>query len=144
MSNTNIPSAPAVFSRLIISQKHFSSSTVCTEHHSLSARGMTVGLLIPGNTDNTSFNFFCGTFMRIYFLSSAACTESKRNNSSSSIPRFSEEIESVPMRTASDSTTVSTSFNRLLTNVLPELTISNRSEERRVGKECRSRWSPYH
>ena len=23
-------------------------------------------------------------------------------------------------------------------------TILNRSEERRVGKECRSRWSPYH
>ena len=23
-------------------------------------------------------------------------------------------------------------------------TIINRSEERRVGKECRSRWSPYH
>ena len=22
--------------------------------------------------------------------------------------------------------------------------IANRSEERRVGKECRSRWSPYH
>ena len=22
--------------------------------------------------------------------------------------------------------------------------ISHRSEERRVGKECRSRWSPYH
>ena len=22
--------------------------------------------------------------------------------------------------------------------------ISGRSEERRVGKECRSRWSPYH
>ena len=22
--------------------------------------------------------------------------------------------------------------------------ISQRSEERRVGKECRSRWSPYH
>ena len=22
--------------------------------------------------------------------------------------------------------------------------INNRSEERRVGKECRSRWSPYH
>ena len=32
---------------------------------------------------------------------------------------------------------------------LPDLTILNgneiwRSEERRVGKECRSRWSPYH
>ena len=25
----------------------------------------------------------------------------------------------------------------------PEL-MSKRSEERRVGKECRSRWSPYH
>ena len=38
-------------------------------------------------------------------------------------------------------------------NVQPELTSVirniaenefNRSEERRVGKECRSRWSPYH
>ena len=27
--------------------------------------------------------------------------------------------------------------------VLPEL-LPLRSEERRVGKECRSRWSPYH
>ena len=24
------------------------------------------------------------------------------------------------------------------------LPLGNRSEERRVGKECRSRWSPYH
>src|SRR5260370_31126826 len=24
------------------------------------------------------------------------------------------------------------------------LTVEKRSEERRVGKECRSRWSPYH
>ena len=24
------------------------------------------------------------------------------------------------------------------------LCTENRSEERRVGKECRSRWSPYH
>src|SRR5258708_14281816 len=24
------------------------------------------------------------------------------------------------------------------------MTITSRSEERRVGKECRSRWSPYH
>ena len=27
---------------------------------------------------------------------------------------------------------------------LARVTLSNRSEERRVGKECRSRWSPYH
>ena len=25
-----------------------------------------------------------------------------------------------------------------------EKVLSSRSEERRVGKECRSRWSPYH
>ena len=28
--------------------------------------------------------------------------------------------------------------------VLGEVKIADRSEERRVGKECRSRWSPYH
>src|SRR3712207_9051658 len=26
----------------------------------------------------------------------------------------------------------------------PDAILVNRSEERRVGKECRSRWSPYH
>ena len=29
-----------------------------------------------------------------------------------------------------------------MTDVLVD--VKNRSEERRVGKECRSRWSPYH
>ncbi len=27
---------------------------------------------------------------------------------------------------------------------IKEIIKKNRSEERRVGKECRSRWSPYH
>ena len=35
-----------------------------------------------------------------------------------------------------------------LTNALEEIMLAEelglRSEERRVGKECRSRWSPYH
>ena len=30
------------------------------------------------------------------------------------------------------------------TTLIKELTLAERSEERRVGKECRSRWSPYH
>src|SRR2546427_180361 len=30
------------------------------------------------------------------------------------------------------------------TSVRVELNVGGRSEERRVGKECRSRWSPYH
>src|SRR5256885_5139965 len=36
-------------------------------------------------------------------------------------------------------------FKRLVDRVEPELVSEHlRSEERRVGKECRSRWSPYH
>jgi len=27
---------------------------------------------------------------------------------------------------------------------MPRNVVTHRSEERRVGKECRSRWSPYH
>ena len=36
----------------------------------------------------------------------------------------------------------STQVNKLYQQTAPTFTI--RSEERRVGKECRSRWSPYH
>src|SRR3712207_7187883 len=32
----------------------------------------------------------------------------------------------------------------VLAQSYPGGTVSHRSEERRVGKECRSRWSPYH
>ena len=31
-----------------------------------------------------------------------------------------------------------------LRGILKQKKIGHRSEERRVGKECRSRWSPYH
>ena len=40
-----------------------------------------------------------------------------------------------------------TNQDGLGTSSFPEETfwpVHNRSEERRVGKECRSRWSPYH
>src|SRR6266702_8994369 len=33
---------------------------------------------------------------------------------------------------------------RRLEQVSPDSAFWSRSEERRVGKECRSRWSPYH
>src|SRR3989441_7312089 len=32
----------------------------------------------------------------------------------------------------------------LMMNARRDVPLGNRSEERRVGKECRSRWSPYH
>ena len=31
-----------------------------------------------------------------------------------------------------------------MVSIAGEAAVSGRSEERRVGKECRSRWSPYH
>ena len=35
-------------------------------------------------------------------------------------------------------------FGNWLIRKLTSLKFGQRSEERRVGKECRSRWSPYH
>ena len=35
-------------------------------------------------------------------------------------------------------------INKILDLFMPIAMIGSRSEERRVGKECRSRWSPYH
>ena len=37
-----------------------------------------------------------------------------------------------------------TADSSLVTDAVSESTSTERSEERRVGKECRSRWSPYH
>ena len=46
------------------------------------------------------------------------------------------------LRTAHDRAAVSTSYP--VTEMDLEVSDGGRSEERRVGKECRSRWSPYH
>ena len=35
-------------------------------------------------------------------------------------------------------------YIRISNREIKESDLENRSEERRVGKECRSRWSPYH
>src|SRR2546427_10208817 len=35
-------------------------------------------------------------------------------------------------------------FIQVMTNCSLDRNVKERSEERRVGKECRSRWSPYH
>ena len=38
----------------------------------------------------------------------------------------------------------SLSFSPMIVGIILGMLYANRSEERRVGKECRSRWSPYH
>ena len=40
--------------------------------------------------------------------------------------------------------TMSDPIADMLTRIRNANTAKHRSEERRVGKECRSRWSPYH
>ena len=39
---------------------------------------------------------------------------------------------------------IAIAFTALRTNLMRSLLTMLRSEERRLGKECRSRWSPYH
>ena len=124
MGNTKIPSAPNAFSFPMISQKRFSSSTVCTELHPSCANGITVGLFIPGSTSIISFKRSVGAFIKTYFLSSAAFTASIRNKSSFRISFFSSDIFLLPISNASLFITTSTSFKLLLTKVDPELTIS--------------------
>ena len=54
-------------------------------------------------------------------------------------PTDGEAAESVPEATVEEASTIGKGE---LVEDLPEEVA--RSEERRVGKECRSRWSPYH
>ena len=52
-------------------------------------------------------------------------------------------VIAVPLRVMeATNQTIDTTVNRYL--ALQHMREENRSEERRVGKECRSRWSPYH
>ena len=43
-----------------------------------------------------------------------------------------------------DSLEISVKDDMIILTKYEPVDIFNRSEERRVGKECRSRWSPYH
>src|SRR2546430_4553633 len=51
----------------------------------------------------------------------------------------------LPICPARDSTRAAALVSRTRAEIFPSRRIATpRSEERRVGKECRSRWSPYH
>src|SRR5256884_1594419 len=53
-----------------------------------------------------------------------------------------EELHSAPA--AADATRPKRNPQSTSATSIPSSAQNNRSEERRVGKECRSRWSPYH
>src|SRR5258706_8701168 len=58
--------------------------------------------------------------------------------------RFNARVESRRQRSDELRTHHVDLQTRPLSRSCCELLIGTRSEERRVGKECRSRWSPYH
>ena len=63
----------------------------------------------------------------------------KANMTTLSIYELRKTIGLWKSRKITDST-----ISKLLDLYLGVTAYMNRSEERRVGKECRSRWSPYH
>ena len=56
-----------------------------------------------------------------------------------------EDLAKFPVTDGKITSAVAISENSAIPlNLLPLPMVAPRSEERRVGKECRSRWSPYH
>ena len=63
------------------------------------------------------------------------------NGESGVSPRLAKRVTAASERLAYRHNLTASTLRR---NDGRTLTIGVRSEERRVGKECRSRWSPYH
>ena len=57
------------------------------------------------------------------------------------VPKQISDIGIVPVIAIDDAEKAVPLAKALVAGGLP---VAERSEERRVGKECRSRWSPYH
>ena len=58
--------------------------------------------------------------------------------------RFINSLPTEEKREEANQINRRTEFRVTGTDYVPKIKRRNRSEERRVGKECRSRWSPYH
>ena len=57
---------------------------------------------------------------------------------------FSNETSERYARALFELANENSEIDKIENNLNDFLSAYNRSEERRVGKECRSRWSPYH
>ena len=59
-------------------------------------------------------------------------------------PAINIEFTDIPLSEAISRIEKSSKYTFFYDAKQTDLTLRVRSEERRVGKECRSRWSPYH
>ena len=66
----------------------------------------------------------------------------KAKSAEEAIRIANEHIDECPL--CSDETYIDGSYEIVSEPYIVETDTQMRSEERRVGKECRSRWSPYH
>ena len=66
-----------------------------------------------------------------------ACLEDKGND-------IYRELNDVTIENIKDTTIEQFTHFQITPKITVKTGDFNRSEERRVGKECRSRWSPYH
>ena len=74
-------------------------------------------------------------------------TKQFTNREGQSLDKYLQEIGKVDLLTAEQEIELAVKIRKGDQAALELLTKANlrfRSEERRVGKECRSRWSPYH
>ena len=81
--------------------------------------------------------FVAATFATVAGLGLAGCSDTSAEADKGSAVGSSKSSEDTEASTILDAK----AFDKLVDNG-PKA--DDRSEERRVGKECRSRWSPYH
>src|SRR2546425_5419747 len=75
-------------------------------------------------------------FLRARAQSQVAATKGNLKNIATALESYFVDNASYPQPPLGNT--------NLLPNYTRALPVDPRSEERRVGKECRSRWSPYH
>ena len=105
-----------------------------------------IPILIIYIEEERDINFVAGFGIPIIDQSNAAITalESGNGNLERAKTAFGSVINNLTLRGASfDNVKQKCEDYLLIANALI-LANDARSEERRVGKECRSRWSPYH
>ena len=102
---------------------------VCLEHATDNIQGGQTTNLHLINADNLS----------AYSMSSIALSDDSSNNTVNRITRTALKASS-----PGQSNTQKKRRPRSTSNPIQKNQLTLRSEERRVGKECRSRWSPYH
>ena len=79
------------------------------------------------------------------FIILSVCSVQAKNSILNNNDKISMELEDVSIPMVLNMIAKEYNLNIVLSNdISGNISLRLRSEERRVGKECRSRWSPYH